>query len=169
MKKFYPFKQKPWIYIVSILAIIILLILIVVKILGIVGVGNLNSYHQIEDTVAIVVMSIVIVLLSIFVFLCGMSFGKKHIYYVMGFLVDKIKYEDVIVVNMDTAGEFLLIYYKVKSKGMVKDAKTGLNADVILVNCNNKYFDEIIKKMREMHPSLVVEFVTLPPKGAKKK
>ena len=169
MKKFYSFKQKPWIYIVSILAIIILVILMIVKILGIVGVGNLTSYHQIEDTVATVIMGIVIVLLSIFVFICGMSFGKNHIFYVMGFLVDKIKYDDIITVNMDTAGEFLLIYYKVKSKGMVKDAKTGVNADVILVNCNSKYFDDIIKRLREKRPSLVVEFVTLPQKGAKQK
>lgn len=169
MKKFYIFKQKPWIYIVSILAIIILIILMIVKILGIAGVGNLNSYHQIEDTVATVIMGIVVLLLSIFVFVCGMSFGKKHLFYVMGFLVDKIKYEDIITVNMDTAGEFMLIYYKVKSRGMVKDAKTGVNADVILVNCNKKYFDEIIKRMREKRPSLVVEFVTIPQKGAKQK
>lgn len=169
MKKFYIFKQKPWIYVVSILAIIILIILMIVKILGIAGVGNLNSYHQIEDTVATVIMGIVVLLLSIFVFVCGMSFGKKHLFYVMGFLVDKIKYEDIITVNMDTAGEFMLIYYKVKSRGMVKDAKTGVNADVILVNCNKKYFDEIIKRMREKRPSLVVEFVTIPQKGAKQK
>ncbi len=46
----------------------------------------------------------------------------------------------------------MLIYYKVKRRGMVKDAKTGVNADVIYVNCNSKYFDEIIEKLREKHP-----------------
>lgn len=169
MKKFYPFKQKLWIYVVSILAIIILLILLIVKILGVVGVGNLVSYHHIEDIVATAIMGMVVVLLSLFVFLCGLSMGKDYMYYVMGFLVDRVKYEDVIVVNMDTEGEFLLIYHKVKSKGMVKDAKTGINADVIHVNCNNKYFDDILSTIRKKQPSLAVEFVTAPQKGVKKK
>ena len=83
MKKFYFFKQKLWIYIVSILAIIILLIFMIVKILGIAGVGNLVSYHQIEDTVAIVIMGVVVLLLALFVFLCGFSLNKNHIYYLM--------------------------------------------------------------------------------------
>ena len=167
MKKFYSFKQKPWIYVLSILAIIILLIFMIVKILGIAGVGNLVSYHQIEDTVATVIMGVVALVLSIFVFVCGLSFGKDSIYYVMGFLVERVKYEDVIVINMDTAGEYMLIYYKAKKRGMVKDAKTGLNADVICVNCNEKYFDEIIERLRAKHPSLVVEFITAKPKKAK--
>ena len=160
MKKFYPFKQKSWIYALSILAIIILLIFMIVKILGIAGVGNLISYHQIEDTVAIVIMAVVILLLCIFVFVCGLSFGKNKMYYVMGFLVEGVKYEDIIVINMDAKGEFMLIYYKVKRRGMVKDAKTGVNADVIYVNCQDKYYDEIIERLREKHPSLVVEFIT---------
>ena len=53
------------------------------------------------------------------------------------------------------------------SSDLVKDAKTGVNADVIYVNCNSKYFDEIIEKLREKHPSLVVEFVTAKPKKTK--
>ncbi|MDE6275611.1 MAG: hypothetical protein K2M75_03625 [Clostridia bacterium] len=168
MKKFYPFKQKSWIYALSILAIIILLIFIIVKILGIAGVGNLTSYHQSEDIFAIVIMAAVAVLLSIFVFVCGLSLGKDRLYYAMGFLVERVKYEDIIVINMDAKGEFMLIYYKVKRRGMVKDAKTGVNADVIYVNCNNKYFDEIIEKLKEKHPSLVVEFVTAKPKKSAK-
>ena len=168
MKKFYPFKQKSWIYALSILAIIILLIFMIVKILGVAGVGNLTSYHQSEDIFAIVIMAAVALLLSIFVFVCGLSIGKNKMYYVMGFLVERVKYEDIIVINMDSKGEFMLIYYKVKKRGMVKDAKTGVNADVIYVNCNDKYFDEIIKRLKEKHPSLVVEFVTAKPKkGAK--
>ncbi|MDE6473861.1 MAG: hypothetical protein K2L70_02020 [Clostridia bacterium] len=167
MKKFYPFKQKSWIYALSILAIIILLIFMIVKILGIAGVGNLTSYHQIEDTVAVVIMAVVIVLLCVFVFICGLSFGKTSMYYVMGFLIERVKYEDIIVINMDAKGEFMLIYYKVKRRGMVKDSKTGVNADVVYVNCNSKYFDEIIEKLREKHPSLVVEFVTAKPKKNK--
>ena len=167
MKKFYPFKQKSWIYALSILAIIILLIFIIVKILGIAGVGNLTSYHHTEDIFAIVIMAVVALLLSIFVFVCGLSIGKSKLYYVMGFLVEGVKYEDIIVINMDAKGEFMLIYYKVKRRGMVKDAKTGINADVIYVNCNDKYFDEIIEKLKEMHPSLIVEFVTAKPKKRK--
>lgn len=166
MKKFYSFKQKTWIYALSILAIIILLIFMIVKILGIVGVGNLTSYHQIEDTAAVVIMAVVILLLSIFVFLCGLSLGKNKMYYIMGFLVERVKYEDILVINMDAKGEFMLIYYKVKRRGMVKDAKTGVNADVIYVNCSGKYFDAIISKLREKHPSLVVEYIT---KGTTKK
>ena len=164
MKKFYPFKQKPWIYILSALAIIILLIFMIVKILGVVGAGNLKSYHHTEDIVAAVIMGAVAILLSVFVFICGLSLGENRLYYVMGFLVERIKYEDIIVINMDTAGEFMLIYYKVKKRGMVKDAKTGQNADVIYVNCNKAYFDDIIKGLRAKHPSLVVEFVTKQPK-----
>ena len=163
MKKFYSFKQKSWIYILSILAIIILLIFMIVKILGVAGVGNLVSYHHTEDIVAAIIMAVVAALVSIFVFLCGLSLGKNHVYYVMGFLVEKIKYEDIIVINMDAGGEYMLIYYKVKKRGMVKDAKTGINADVIFVNCNDKYFDEIIDGLKKKHPSLVVEFVTKRP------
>ncbi|MDE5655141.1 MAG: hypothetical protein K2I46_05980 [Clostridia bacterium] len=169
MKKFYPFKQKSWIYILSILAIIILIIFMIVKILSVAGVGNLVSYHHTEDIVAIVIMGVVAIILAIFVFLCGLSLGKNHVFYVMGFLVERIKYEDIIVVNMDTAGEFMLIYYKVKRRGMVKDKKTGLNADVIMVNCKNQYFDNIIDGLRKKHPSIVVEFVTAPPKGVRKR
>lgn len=127
----------------------------------------MTSYHQIEDTVAAVIMAAVIVLLCVFVFICGLSFGKNSMVYVMGFLVERVKYEDIIVINMDAKGEFMFIYYKVKRRGMVKDAKTGVNADVIYVNCNSKYFDEIIEKLREKHPSLVVEFVTAKPKKTK--
>ena len=169
MKKFYPFKQKSWIYALSILAIIILVIFMIVKILGVAGAGNLVSYHHTEDIVAAVIMGVVALLLSIFVFVCGLSLGKNHVYYVMGFMVEKVKYEDIIVINMDAAGEFMLIYYKVKKRGMVKDEKTGLNADVIYVNCNKDHFDDIIDGLRAKHPSLVVEFVTAPPKGVKKK
>ena len=164
MKKFYPFKQKSWIYILSALAIIILLIFMIVKILGVVGAANLVSYHHDEDIAAAVIMGAVALLLSVFVFICGISLGKNHLFYVMGFLVERIKYEDIIVINMDAAGEFMLIYYKVKNRGMVKDAKTGLNADVIYVNCNKAYFDDIIAGLRKKHPSLVVEFVTAKPK-----
>lgn len=164
MKKFYPFKQKSWIYALSISAIIILLIFIVVKILGIAGVGNLTSYHQNEDIFAIIIMAAVALLVTIFVFVCGLSIGKNNMYYVMGFLVERVKYDDIVVINMDAQGEFMLIYYKVKRRGMVKDAKTGVNADVIYVNCNDKYFDEIIARLKEKHPSLIVEFVTARPK-----
>lgn len=165
MKKFYPFKQKTWIYILSILAIIILLIFMIVKILGVAGAGNLVSYHHTEDIVATVIMGVVAILLSVFVFLCGLRLGKNHVFYVTGFLVERIKYEDIIVINMDTAGEFMLIYYKVKRRGMVKDNKTGINADVIMVNCKKQYFDNIIDGLRAKQPSLVVEFIT---KGDKK-
>lgn len=168
MKNFYFFKQKLWIYIVSILAIIILLIFMIVKILGIAGVGNLVSYHQIEDTVAIVIMGVVVLLLALFVFLCGISLNKNHIYYFMGFLIERIDYNRIICVNMDVDRQFMLIYYKVK-RGMVKDAKTGVNADVIYVNCNGKYFDDIIDGIKKHHPSLVVDYVTAPQKGARKK
>ena len=164
MKKFYPFKQKTWIYVLSALAIIILIIFMIVKILSVVGAANLVSYHHDEDIVAAVIMGAVALLLSLFVFVCGISLGNNHVFYVMGFLVERIKYEDIIVINMDAAGEFMLIYYKVKKRGMVKDAKTGLNADVIYVNCNKAHFDDIIAGLRKKHPSLVVEFVTKQPK-----
>ena len=141
----------------------------IVKILGVAGAGNLVSYHHTEDIVAAVIMGLVALLMSIFVFVCGLGLGKNHMYYVMGFLVEKVKYEDIITINMDAAGEFMLIYYKVKRRGMVKDAKTGQNADVIYVNCNKDYFDGIIEGLRTKQPSLVVEFVTAKPKkGANK-
>ena len=160
MKKFYPFKLKSWIYVLSILAIIILIIFMIVKILSVAGAGNLKSYHHTEDILAAVIMGVVAIILALFVFLYGLRLSKNYVYYVMGLLVERVKYEDIITINMDTAGEFMLIYYKVKKRGMVKDVKTGINADVILVKCKSQYFDNIIDGLRAKKPSLVVEYVT---------
>ena len=167
MRKFYNFKQRRWIYIVTILAIIILFICMLVNILKVCGAGNLVSYHHSQDILATVIMAVVIVILSLAVFLCGISFKDKYISYILGFLVSKVRYEDIVVIRQDTAGKFLLIYYKTKGKGMVKDNKTGIVADVINVTCNNKYFDEIISKIKEKNSDVVIELVTVKPRDKK--
>ena len=168
MRKFYNFKQKSWIYIVTILAIIILFICMIVNILKVCGVGNLVSYHHSQDIVATVVMGVVIVVLCLAVFLCGISCTNKNIIFILGFLMTKIPYEDIMEIKQDTAGKFLLLYYKSKGKGMVKDEKSGAYADVINVNCNEKYFDEILNTIRQKRPDIVVELVTVKPKEKKK-
>ncbi|MBD5086713.1 MAG: hypothetical protein HDT32_05115 [Clostridiales bacterium] len=167
MRKFYNFKQRSWIYIVTILAIIILFICMLVNILKVCEVGNLVSYHHSQDILATVIMGVVIVVLSLAVFLCGISFKDKHIVYILGFVASKIRYEDVVTIRQDAAGKFLLIYYKTGGKGMVKDNKTGIFADVINVTCDNKYFDEIINKIREKNADVLIELVTVKPKDKK--
>lgn len=164
MKKFYSFKQKNWIYILSIITIIILVVCMLVNILRVCEVGNLVSYQHTQDILATVIMGFVIIVLSLVVFLNGMSMNDKHIRYFMGFLTSKIKYEDILLIRQDTENKFLLIYYKTKGKGMVEDKKTGINADVLMVTCNNKYYDEIIHKIKEHNNSALIEFVTLDTK-----
>lgn len=164
MKKFYTFKQKRWIYILSILTIIILFVCMLVNILKVCEVGNLVSYYHTQDILATVIMGFVIIILSLSVFLNGIIVKDDHITYILGFLASKIKYEDIILIRQDTENKFLLIYYKAKGKGMVKDNKTGISADVIHVNCNNKYFDEILDKIKSSNAQILIEYVTLQPK-----
>ena len=161
MRKFYNFKQRRWIYIVTILAIIILFICMLVNILKVCEVGNLVSYHHTQDILATVIMGVVIIVLCLAVFLCGITFKEKHICYILGFLASKICYEDIVVIRQDTEGKFLLIYYKTRGKGMVKDNVTGINADVINVTCNSRYFDEIISKIKDKNPDILIELVTV--------
>ena len=167
MRKFYNFKQRRWIYIVTILAIIRLFICMLVNILKVCGAGNLVSYHHTQDILATVIMALVLVVLTLAVFLCGISFKEKHISYILGFIVSKVRYEDIVAIRQDTAGKFLLIYYKTSGKGMVKDNITGIAADVINVTCNSKYFDEIISKIKEKNPNAAIELVTLKPRDKK--
>ncbi len=159
MRKFYNFKQKRWIYIVTILAIIILFICMIVNILKVCGVGNLVSYYHTQDILATVIMGIVIVVLSLAVFLCGISLKENHISYVLGFIVSKIRYEDIKEIKQDAAGKFLLLYYKVKSKDSVIAP-----LEVININCNDKYFDEIIAKIKEKNKEAVIELVSVKPR-----
>ena len=168
MRKFYNFKQKPRIYIVTVLANIILIIFMIVNILKVCGVGNLESFHHIEDILATVIAGIVVVVLSLAVFLCGLSFTDKRIVYILGFLATKIDYEDLVVIRQDTEGKFLLLYYKTKGKGMVKDNVSGISADVVQVSCNPSRFDEIIALIKKKRPSIIVEFVTVKPRQKKK-
>lgn len=168
MKKFYSFKQKTWIYVASILTIIILFVCMLVNILRVCEVGNLVSYHHTQDILATIIMGFVIVILSLSVFLNGILVKDDHITYILGFLASKIKYEDVILIRQDTENKFLLIYYKAKGKGMVQDKKTGISADVIHVNCNNKYFDSILDKIKQANSQIVIEFVTYQPPVKKK-
>ena len=167
MRKFYNFKQKSWIYIVAILAIIILFICMIVNILKVCGAGNLVSYYHTQDILATVIMGVVIIVLSLAVFLCGISLKDDHISYILGFVVSKIRYEDIVEIKQDAAGKFLLIYYRSKSKGMVKDNKTGILADVINVTCNNRYFDDIIAKIKEKNKDAIIELVTVKPRTKK--
>ena len=167
MRKFYNFKQRRWIYIVTILAIIILFICMLVNILKVCEVGNLVSYHHSQDVLATVIMGVVIVVLSLAVFLCGISFKDKHIVYILGFIASKIRYEDIVTIRQDAAGKFLLIYYKAKTKCTVKDNTRGIFTDVINVTCDNKYFDEIIAKIREKKSDVLIELVTVKPKDKK--
>lgn len=138
-----------------------------VNILKVCEVGNLVSYHHSQDILATAIMAVVIAVLCLAVFLCGISFKDKHIVYILGFIASKIRYEDIVTIRQDTAGKFLLIYYKTSGKGMVKDNVTGINADVINVTCDNKYFDEIIKKIREKNSDVLIELVTVKPKDKK--
>lgn len=169
MKKFYTFKQKRWIYILSVLTIIILFVCMLVNILRVCEVGNLVSYYHTQDILSTVIMGFVIVILSLAVFLNGIIVNDKQIVYILGFLASKIKYEDIILIRQDTENKFLLIYYKAKGKGMVKDNKTGISADVIHVNCNSKYFDEILEKIKQNNSNILIEYVTLQPKVKKGK
>ncbi|MDE6614370.1 MAG: hypothetical protein K2K24_02565 [Clostridia bacterium] len=139
----------------------------IVNILKVCEVGNLVSYHHSQDILATAIMGVVIVVLSLAVFLCGISFKDKHITYILGFLVSKIRYEDVVAIRQDTAGKFLLIYYKSAGKGLVKDTKTGISADVINVTCDSRYFDEIIAKIKEKNSDAIIELVTVKPKDKK--
>lgn len=170
MKKFYPFKQKRWILILSILTIIILFVCILVNILRVCEVGNLVSYYHTQDILASVIMGFVIVVLALTIFLNGLLVKDTYMLYLLGFLVSKVKYEDIIVIRQDTDNKFLLIYYKAKGKGMVQDKVTGISADVLQINCNGKYFDEILDKIKQANPSTLIEFVTYqPPKKNKEK
>lgn len=131
----------------------------IVNILKVCGVGNLVSYYHMQDIAAAIVMGLVIVVLSLTVFLCGISCKEKYILFILGFLATKIRYEDIIEIKQDAAGKFLLIYYKAKGKGSVRDEKSGIAADVVNVNCNSRYFDEITKKIKEKNPDVIIEFV----------
>ncbi len=167
MRKFYCFKQRRWIYTVSILAIIILFICMIVNILKVCGVGNLTSYYHTQDILATVIMGVVIAVLALAVFLCGISTGEKHITYILGFLVSKIKYENVTAVKQDSEGKYLLIYYK--SGKSAKDASAASPSDVINVTCNPRYFDDIISRIKEKKPSLIVEIVSIQPRQRRSK
>lgn len=170
MKKFYSFKQKRWILILSVLTIIILFVCMLVNILRVCEVGNLVSYQHTQDILSTVIMGITIAILSLTVFLNGILVKSDKIVYLLGFLVSKVNYEDVILVRRDTDNKFLLVYYKAKGKGMVQDKKTGISADVLQVNCNGKYFDEILDKIKQVNTNIVVEYVTYqPPKKNKEK
>lgn len=141
-----------------------------VNILRVCEVGNLVSYQHTQDILSTVIMGITIAILSLTVFLNGILVKSDKIVYLLGFLVSKVKYEDVILVRRDTDNKFLLVYYKAKGKGMVQDKKTGISADVLQVNCNGKYFDEILDKIKQVNTNIVVEYVTYqPPKKNKEK
>ncbi|MDE6189829.1 MAG: hypothetical protein K2G37_06055 [Clostridia bacterium] len=141
----------------------------IVNILKVCGVGNLVSYYHTQDIVATVVMGVVIIVLCLAVFLCGISCKDKYILFILGFLATKIPYEDILEIKQDAAGKFLLLYYKAKSKGMVKDEKSGTYADVININCNEKYFDEILSKIKQKNPNAIIELVSVKPKNQDRK
>ena len=117
------------------------------------------------DIVSTIIMVIVGVLISIFVFASRYEVKEDKIVRYIGFLKEEIKYEDIYLMRVDSKKTMLLLYVKADEKtAKIHDEDSNLYANIIQVFISSEKVDEFISCVKDNAKDLAFEI--LPNKEA---
>ena len=153
-------RQKTCIYVLTSAILIILLASIIVNLLAIFRVGNMMSQYLPVDIVSTIIMAIVAVLISVFVFTSRYVVTDTKIVRYIGFLKEDIKYEDVYLMRVDSKKTMLLLYVKADEKtAKIHDEDSNLYANIVQIFVPSNKMDEFISSVKENAKELAFEIL----------
>ena len=112
------------------------------------------------DIVSTIIMAIVAVLISIFVFASKYVVTDKKIVRYIGFLKEEIKYEDIYLMRVDSKKTMLLLYVKADEKtANIHDEDSNLYANIVQIFIPSNKMDEFISSVKDNEKDLAFEIL----------
>ncbi len=161
MVKKFKIKQKLWIYILTCALLIILCASSIVNLLALCEVGNFNSQFPPLDIVATIIMILVAITLTYFVFFSRYVVDQNGITRYIGFLKEQVNYEDIYLVRVDSKKTMLLLYVKADDdqKAQIKDEDSKLYANLVQIFISKEMVDDFINAVKENSKELAFEIL----------
>lgn len=159
MKRFYPYRQKWYLYAMLAALMIILLLTLVVNVMRLCEVAGMTSYNRGLDIAAIIVVAVAAIWMSLGVFGSGYYFRKDKLVSVIGMQIRVMSYDDIVWIRQCSDKQILLLYVRVEQGGNVMDPTDGSQAMLYQVQIAPAKYTEFVAQIKAKHPATVFELL----------